>query len=287
MWKAAISLIDQIRGKRGGEQVFQDSLDPGRIAELRILCDKINYRFKNFSVLEQALTHSSYSYEQQSVNPERPVSNYESMEFLGDSILGLIISEFLYLSYPEKREGFLSKIKSQMVSTNQLSELSKSLELGNFLNLGKGEMKTGGGKKKAILADLFESLLAAIYLDGGFEEAREFVLRSFKPYFEELARGEFQLRNSKSALQEKLHEMDLEEPSYRIVSEEGPQHQKEFVVEASIRDEVLSTGTGSSKKAAEQDAAKNALFLIRQKEESCPEIEPVDEKHRHIIDSVD
>jgi len=268
LWKAAVSLIDQIRGKKENDPQSQNPLDPERMAELHTLCRKIDYQFRDFSILDQALTHSSYSYELQSVDPDSTVSNYESMEFLGDSILGLIISEFLYLSYPGKREGFLSKIKSQMVSTNQLAELSRRLELGKFLNLGKGEKKTGGGKKQAILADLFESLLAGIYLDGGFEEARKFVLETFKPSFEELARGDFRLRNTKSALQEKLHEMNLEEPVYRVVTEEGPQHSKKFVIEASVRNKILASGTGTSKKAAEQDAAKNALIAIKQQEDS-------------------
>lgn len=262
MWKAAINLIDQIRGDRPGKNAGQSNLDPERAAELQTLCRRINYRFQDLSILDRALTHSSYSYEHEASDPGHSIPNYESMEFLGDSILGLIISEFLFLSYPEKREGFLSKIKSQMVSTSQLSVLSGKLRLGEYLNLGKGEQKTGGQKKKAILADLFESLLAGIYLDGGFNEARSFVLQQFKPYFKNLAQGEFKLLNAKSALQEKLHEMGLEEPEYAVIAEEGPQHSKHFIVEVLTRNQALAEGSGNSKKSAEQDAASNALELI-------------------------
>lgn len=263
MWKAAVNLIDQIRERASDSKSETVSLDEERTRELATLCKRIDYRFTDLSLLDQALIHSSYSYEYEASDPDKSIPNYESMEFLGDSILGLVISEFLFLSYPDKREGFLSQIKSQMVSTNQLSELSGKLGLGDFLKLGRGEKKTGGRNKKAILADLFESLLAAVYLDGGFREARNFVLRQFKPHFEDLARGEFQLLNSKSTLQEKLHEMGLEEPEYIVVAEEGPQHTKEFVVEVRTRSYTLSEGKGSSKKIAEQDAAKNALGSLK------------------------
>jgi len=259
LWKAAANLIGQIRGRATGIAPRPGVPDARRTDELLPLCKRIDYQFRELSLLDQALTHSSYSYEQGMLQPDNVLPNYESLEFLGDSILGLIMSEFLFLSYPEEREGFLSKIKSQMVSTDQLSILSAELELGDFLNLGRGEEKTGGKNKKAILADLFESLLAAIYLDGGLEEARRFVLNQFKPYFENLASGKFQLHNSKSALQERLHAMGLEEPEYVVVAEKGPQHNKTFTVEVRSRSFTLSEGKGGSKKAAEQNAAKNAL----------------------------
>jgi ribonuclease III len=263
LWKAAVSLLDQIRGKSPGFASGTETLDKARSKELGKLCDRIDYRFTDLSILDQALIHSSYSYEYEASDPEKTIPNYESMEFLGDSILGFVISEFLFLSYPDKREGFLSKIKSQLVSTEQLSVLSEKLGTGEFLKLGRGEEKTGGKNKKAILADLFESLLAAVYLDGGFKEARSFVLRQFKPCFEDLEQGEFQLLNSKSALQERLHEMGLEEPEYKVIAEKGPQHNKKFVVEVRTRSYTLSEGSGSSKKNAEQDAAKKALESIK------------------------
>lgn len=267
MWKAAAKLIDQIRGRAAGSASWHEPLDAGRVRSLELLCKRAGYRFSDLHLLDQALTHSSYSYEYEASNPGRSIPNYESLEFLGDSILGLVISEFLFLSYPDKKEGFLSKIKSQLVSTSQLSVLSEALTLGEFIKLGHGEEKTGGKNKKAILADLFESLLAAIYLDGGFKEARKFVLDQFKPSFEILARGELKFLNSKSALQERLHEMGLEEPEYIVVAEEGPQHKKEFIVEVRTRSYTLSKGTGSSKKSAEQDAAKNALEAIENEDQ--------------------
>ncbi len=262
MWKAAATLISQIRGRSSGKTSRAGFPDASRTAELQPLCERIGYHFKDLSLLDQALTHSSYSYEQTASSPDQEIPNYEPMEFLGDAILGLIMSEFLFLSYPDKREGFLSKIKSQMVSTDQLSILSGNLGAGEFINLGRGEDKTGGREKKAILADLFESILAAIYLDGGLEEARRFVLEQFKSSFENLARGEFRFKNSKSTLQERLHAMGLEEPEYISVAEEGPQHKKTFTVEVRSRNIALAEGSGGSKKAAEQDAAKNALKAL-------------------------
>ena len=259
MWKAASNLIAQLMGRNPGTTSGSSSLDPQRTEDLRNLCQRINYQFEDLSLLNQALTHTSYSYEKNSASPENTTPNYESMEFLGDAILELLMSEFLFLSYPEEREGFLSKTRSQMVSTEQLSVLSRNLGLGDYLNLGRGEMKTGGQHKKAILADLFESLLAAIYLDGGPEKARSFFLEQFRNAFENLSKGNFRMVNSKSTLQEQLHAMGLEEPEYILVHEEGPQHKKNFTVEVRSRGRALATGSGSSKKTAEQDAAGNAL----------------------------
>jgi ribonuclease-3 len=201
-----------------------------------------------------ALTHRSFGNEQAGES-----SDYESLEFLGDSILGFLISEFLYLSYPNWTEGRLSKLKSQLVSTKELATLSQELGLGDFLRLSHGEEKTGGRRKRAILADLFESLVAAIYLDGGIESARDFILEQFGAEFERIASGEFGLRDHKSALQERLHSLGLPGPAYSVTGEEGPDHRKLFRVAVLSESELLGAGEGRSKKEAEQMAARRAL----------------------------
>jgi ribonuclease-3 len=188
--------------------------------------------------------------------------HYESLEFLGDSILGFVISEFLYLTYPELSEGDLSKIKSQLVSAQQLHLLSLDLDLGRFLNLSRGEDRTGGRRKKALLADLFESLTAAIYLDGGIEAAKAFILREFRERFEDIAEEKMPIGDHKSALQERLHGMGRPSPVYEVLDETGPDHRKEFLVSVSSEGMVLAHGTGRSKKAAEQEAAGQAIAKL-------------------------
>jgi len=181
------------------------------------------------------------------------------MEFLGDTILGFLISEHLFLSQPSRSEGELSKIRSFLVSANHLASLSQELDLGAFLRLGHGEEKTGGREKKALLADLFESLIAAIYLDGGFEPTRRFVFSRFSSRLEEIAEEQLDFQDSKSLLQEQLHARGFTEPAYRVVEELGPDHSKQFVVEVHIGDKHLATASGKSKKEAQQRAAEKAL----------------------------
>jgi ribonuclease-3 len=258
VWKAALQLIDRIRGGEDPRQLKLPGVSPARTSELKELEARLGYRFRNRSLAEQALTHKSYTHEYGAEEG----SNYESLEFLGDSILGFVISEFLYLTYPELSEADLSKLKSQPVSAQQLHLLSRELELGRYLNLSRGEDRTGGRRKKALLADLFESLTAAIYLDGGIEVARDFILRQFQERFEDIARDEMPLSDHKSALQEMLHGKGCPSPDYQIVEESGPDHRKEFLVSVSSKGEVLAQGNGKSKKAAEQDAAERAISRL-------------------------
>ncbi|MGH9341643.1 MAG: ribonuclease III [Acidobacteriota bacterium] len=231
-----------------------------RLEELHRLETKLKYRFADRCTLDRALTHKSFIQ-----NPvlassfEGRPGSYESLEFLGDSILGFIISEFLFLNYPQLPEGQLSKIKSYLVSTDRLFRLSRDFDLGEFLHLSHGEEKTGGRKKKAILADLFESVLAAIFLDGGLEPAREFVLIQFDPYFQEIASGNLDVKDHKSSLQEELHTLGLPQPRYRVIEEAGPEHHKEFTVEVHIDGKHRGLGSGKTKKEAEQRAAESAL----------------------------
>jgi ribonuclease III len=236
-------------------------LPPGsRIGNLE---ERIGYSFSDPTLLEQALTHRSFVNEarQWDVNGDRP-KDYENLEFLGDSVLGLVISEFLFSRFSHRPEGDLAKTKSFLVSTTQLSRLSQDLGLGSFLRLSYGEEKTGGRGKRALLADLFESLTAAIYLDGGMPAARSFILTCFKDHLEEIVEGRLASDDYKSVLQEQLHERGLPEPRYRVIQETGPEHSKEFLVEVRISADRVATGRGRSKKEAQQQAAQNAIQIL-------------------------
>ena len=230
--------------------------------ELRLLEKKIGYTFRNADLLEQALTHSSFSNEAKGHSPEDTPQDYEGLEFLGDAILGFLISEHLFRTLPSRTEGELSKIRSFLVSTNHLASLSQELDLGAFLRVGCGEEKTGGRYKKAILADLFESLMAAIYLDGGWEPTRQFLFSRFKEPLEDITNQTRNFQDPKSRLQEELHRRSLKEPTYRVVEETGPDHSKSFVVGVCSQDQVLAQAGGKSKKEAEQKAAERALQVL-------------------------
>ena len=235
--------------------------NPGEdgLKDLQELQRRLDYSFKDPTLLDRALTHSSFAYEMRSGLEGEVSKDYESMEFLGDTILGFLISEHLFLSQPSRSEGELSKIRSFLVSANHLASLSQELDLGAFLRLGHGEEKTGGRKKKALLADLFESLIAAIYLDGGFEPTRRFVFSRFSSRLEEIAEEQLDFQDSKSLLQEQLHARGFTEPTYQVVEELGPDHSKKFVVEVHIEDKLLAKASGKSKKEAQQRAAGKAL----------------------------
>ena len=237
---------------------------PTRLKELKELESRLGYAFTNLQLLERALTHSSFSYEQKSSSREETAENYEILEFLGDSILGFLISEHLFRSHPSRTEGELSKIRSFLVSANHLASLSRELDLGPFLRLGHGEEKTGGREKKTLLADLFESLVAAIYLDGGFEPTRRFVFQRFGSRLEEIAQEQLDFQDHKSLLQEELHARGFTEPSYRVVEELGPDHLKKFVVEVHIGSKCLAAASGKSKKEAQQKAAGRALERLEE-----------------------
>lgn len=235
--------------------------NPGEngLRDLRELQRRLDYSFKDPALLERALTHSSFAYEMRSGLEGEVSQDYESMEFLGDTILGFLISEHLFLNHPSLSEGELSKIRSFLVSANHLASLSQELDLGAFLKLGHGEEKTGGRKKKALLADLFESLIAAIYLDGGFEPTRRFIFSRFSSRLEEIAEEQLDFQDRKSLLQEELHARGFTEPTYQVVEELGPDHSKKFVVEVHIEDKLLAQASGKSKKEAQQRAAGKAL----------------------------
>ncbi len=223
-----------------------------KIAQLEKL---LEFSFSRKALLERALTHRSYAFES---DPEEPLDN-ENLEFLGDSVVGLLAADFFYSNYGDLSEGELSKLKASAANTIALSLLARKIRLDKFIFLGKGEEKSGGRKKDKILAGAFEAVVGAIYLDGGFEAARRFVLRLLEFSFKKIREESFQINNYKSALQELLQKENLPAPTYKLVTEKGPDHKKSFVVEVCDQDKSLATAKGHSKKAAEQVAAKKAL----------------------------
>lgn len=218
---------------------------------LERLQSNLGYRFKNISLLETALTHSSYANEKGGDT----VCN-ERLEFLGDSILGFVSAKFFYenLDCPE---GELTKHRAAKVCENALCTFAKELEVGPALNLGKGEIRMNGREKPSILADAFEAILAAVYLDGGLEEASKIVLR-FIPRHDVLE----EVKDYKTTLQEIVQRNREEHVEYVLVGAEGPDHEKIFTVEVHLNSNVIGRGTGRSKKLAEQQAAKEALALM-------------------------
>ncbi len=249
--------------------LFASESDAAQLDELE---KHLGYSFRDRSLLERALTHRSFLHDKRA----DAAADYEALEFLGDSILGFVISEYLFATYPSLSEGKLTKIKAFLVSRKQLYSLSSRLGAGNYLRLSYGEEKTGGRGKRTILADLFESLVAAIYLDGGLEEARNFVLSQLQSRFEEIDPADLDLADYKSALQERLHALGSVGPAYQVLTAEGPQHRRQFTVAVKALGKLLARGTGGSKKEAEQAAAQKALEWVEEESagENLRESEP-------------
>jgi ribonuclease-3 len=185
------------------------------------------------------------------------------MEFLGDALLGFVIADVLFREFPESTEGEKSKTKASLVSTTTLARQADRLGLGDHLLLGRGEEKSGGRRKQALLADGYEALIAAIYLDGGVEPSRAFILREFAPLIADIRRYGVTGQDYKSALQELLQARELGLPDYRLVSTLGPDHRKLFQVEVAVRGEPIAEASGGSKKEAEQEAARAALDKLK------------------------
>lgn len=215
----------------------------------------IGYVFKGPDLLTRALTHSSHAYE---TRPECPEDN-ELLEFLGDSVIGLVTAEFYLSAFPGRNEGELSKLKASATSTLALAQLARAIKLDRAILLGKGEEKSGGRRKGSILAGSFEALAGAVYLDGGFEAAKGFLRELFKSSLKPVKSETLTINNSKSALQEICQKAGLPAPAYRLVSEKGPAHERTFVVEVHLGGKVLAKSKGASKKSAEQKAAEKVL----------------------------
>jgi len=216
---------------------------------------RIDYRFKDRGLLEHALTHKSRAAEDISGG----VADNESLEFLGDAVLGLVVADALFRQYPSYNEGQKSKIKASVVSTQALARHAENIRLGDHMILGRGEEKTGGRFKQALLADAYEALIAAIYLDGGLEAADTFLRRELKVAIDAGATRDFVGRDYKSALQERVQALGRPLPEYRIAGQAGPDHQKIFSIAVVVGGEVLGTASGKAKKEAEQEAARLAL----------------------------
>ncbi len=225
-----------------------------RVRRLKKLQKRMGVRFTDLSLLEQALTHRSYSH----VTSQTRNDSNERMEFLGDSVLGLAVSQFLYLRFPERSEGALSKMKSLLVSRKVLSSVAKELGLGEFLLLSGEESEMGGRGRASILADSFEGVIGAIYLDQGYRASNKFIQRFLLASIHDILEDE-EHTNYKSLLQEYVQSRRLSHPTYRVRKEEGPEHEKEFAVDVVVKGNVWGTGRGKSKKQAEQNAARAAL----------------------------
>ena len=225
------------------------------MSKIQELENRIGYQFKEQGRLRQALTHSSYANEKHM----KKHSDNERLEFLGDAVLELVSSEYLFKNYPKMPEGEMTKFRASIVCEPTLALCTKDIDLGKYLYLGKGEDLTGGRNRKSILSDALEAVIGAIYLDGGFEAARTFVHRFILVDIE----NKKLFHDSKTILQEVVQGNYKEELHYVLVGEEGPDHDKKFMVEAMIGERVIGHGTGHTKKAAEQEAAYEALLKLQ------------------------
>jgi ribonuclease-3 len=231
-------------------------LEPARAAALDALARRLAHRFADPALLDRALTHASYA------NEAGPgFRDNEALEFLGDAVLGLAVSDLLHRSDPEGDEGSKTRMRAHLVSERSLARHAESLGLPGLLRLGRGEEKTGGRHKTALWADGYEAVVAALFLDGGFEAARRFVEQDFGADIAELPRGA--IVDHKSALQEMLQAHGQAVPEYALVGEVGPSHRRLFRIECRIAGRAVSMGEGHSKKEAQQEAARTALALLR------------------------
>ncbi|NBV49909.1 ribonuclease III [bacterium] len=216
----------------------------------------LGHSFSNLDLLAEALTHSSFN------NENRKGKDNERLEFLGDAVIGLVIGQELWRRFPNSSEGQLSRWRSQLVSRKSLADLSLDTGMGQWVFLGKGERRSGGSEKRSILAGVFESVVGALYLDGGLEKAAAFLLKVYKPSLEELSEDDIRYRkelDQKTFLQEITQSRHGTTPLYRVVDMWGLEHEKNFKVEIEIAGVVVATGEGKSKKEAEQRAAQGAL----------------------------
>ena len=222
--------------------------------------DKINYRFSDRKLLETAVTHSSYIKEHAGAGRSN-----ERLEFLGDAFFDAVIGEALFKMFPDREEGFLSRIRATLVCEKSLANEARKIDLGRYLMLGNGEERSGGRERESILADAMEAVLGAVYLDGGFECVKRVVLDIFGEVIEDARHGKYVVTDYKTALQEKLQSRGITEIHYELIGETGPDHDKTFFVQLKVNDKAMTKGKGKSKKQAEQQAAEAML----EKETEC------------------
>lgn len=220
------------------------------------LQNKIGYQFKNPALLNEALTHSSYANEHKSQH----IKYNERLEFLGDSVLSIVVSDYIYKNCPELPEGELTKLRASLVCEKSLYEFAKKIDLGKYLILSKGERHNGGADRPSILSDAFEALIAAIYIDGGFPPASKHILNFVIPAIKNSKKKK--INDYKTTLQEIIQKNPGEKLEYVLVKESGPDHNKHFIVEVHLNSNVIGKGGGRSKKEAEQQAAREALELM-------------------------
>ena len=216
--------------------------------------EKIGVNFKDKNLLRQAFTHRSYLNE----NPSLGLEQNERLEFLGDAVLEMAITEYLYKKYPQKTEGEMTALRAALVNAVALSEAANSLNIGDFLLLSKGEAKSLGKARQYILANAFEALIGAIYLNGGYEETFSFLEKNLFGKIEEIIEKKLWI-DAKSLFQEKAQELESVTPAYKVLAESGPDHEKVFTMGVFLGDELIAEGNGASKQEAEQDAARKAL----------------------------
>ena len=224
---------------------------------LEELQDKIGYRFQNTELLKQALTHSSFANEQK-INK---LKDYERLEFLGDAVLELVSSEFLFRENPQMPEGQLTKLRASMVCEPALAYCAKDIDLGSYILLGRGEEYTGGRYRSSITSDVMEAIIGAIFLDGGIENAKKHIYRFILSDLE----NKILFLDSKTILQEEIQKKKDAQLRYELIGESGPDHNKQFTVDAYVNDVLIGSGTGRTKKAAEQQAAYEALLKMKGK----------------------
>lgn len=221
---------------------------------MKELENRLNHKFKNFNLLEKALTHKSYSHE-----IKHAIEDNERLEFLGDAVLDLVIGEFLMELFPNDKEGSLSKKRASVVNEETLATLAQDLMLSQYLNLGRGELLTGGSTKPRLLSGCFEAVIGAIFLDAGFDKAKEFVRERFSVYIRSMDPEIEYERDYKTRLQEVIQKELKVTPTYVLLAEEGPPHDRVFTSQVNAADKILATGSGKTKKTAEQEAARLAL----------------------------
>ncbi len=219
--------------------------------------DKNGYRFQNTDLLKQALTHSSFANEQK-INK---LKDYERLEFLGDAVLELVSSEFLFRENPQMPEGQLTKLRASMVCEPALAYCAKDIDLGSYILLGRGEEYTGGRYRSSITSDVMEAIIGAIFLDGGIENAKKHIYRFILSDLE----NKILFLDSKTILQEEIQKKKDAQLRYELIGESGPDHNKQFTVDAYLNDVLIGSGTGRTKKAAEQQAAYEALLKMKGK----------------------
>jgi len=245
-----------------------------RAEEITELQTTLGHRFRRPALLEQALTHSSHAHELEARDASAGARDNEQLEFLGDAVLGFVTSQELFQRFPQYQEGQLSKLRAHLVSARHLVQVAEDLELGRYLRLGRGEEKSGGRSKHALLVNALEAVLAALYLDAGMERVRELIVRKvLNPELQrlgELSEAALAVTDHKSALQEFLQATGRPQPSYTVVQERGPEHKKTFTIELRVlngggngKPLLVSRAEGSTKKRAEQRAAKTALEQLR------------------------